>query len=54
MGNVIKSATTVSNGTLKRNNFLIGVNSSLELYNRALSDDEVTQNYNALKGRYGL
>ena len=30
MGNVIKSATTVSNGTIKKNNFLIGVNSSLE------------------------
>jgi hypothetical protein len=29
MGNVIKSATTVSNGTIKKNNFLIGVNTSL-------------------------
>lgn len=29
MPNVIKSATTVSNGTIKRNNFLIGVNTSL-------------------------
>jgi hypothetical protein len=30
MPNVIASATTVSNGTLKRNNFLIGVNTSLQ------------------------
>jgi hypothetical protein len=30
MPNVIKSATTVSNGTIKRNNFLIGVDTSLE------------------------
>jgi hypothetical protein len=30
MPNVIASATTVSNGTIKRNNFLIGVNTSLQ------------------------
>ena len=30
MPNVIKSATTVSNGTIKRNNFLIGVNTSVQ------------------------
>lgn len=29
MPNVIKSATTISNGSLKRNNFVIGVNSAL-------------------------
>ena len=29
MPNVIASATTVSNGTIKRNNFLIGVNTSV-------------------------
>jgi len=28
MANVIKSATTISNGTIKRNNFLIGIDSS--------------------------
>jgi len=27
---------------------------SLKIYNRALSISEITQNYNALKGRYGL
>jgi len=30
MANVIKSATTVSNGTIKQNNFLIGVNTSVD------------------------
>ena len=30
MPNVIASATTVSNGTIKRNNFLIGINTSLQ------------------------
>ena len=30
MPNLIKSATTISNGTIKRNNFLIGVNTSLD------------------------
>ena len=30
MANVIASGTTVSNGTLKRNNFLIGVNTSVQ------------------------
>jgi hypothetical protein len=24
------------------------------VYNRGLSDDEISQNYNALKGRYGI
>lgn len=30
MPNFIKSATTISNGTIKRNNFLIGVNTSVD------------------------
>jgi hypothetical protein len=30
MSNVIKSATTVSTGTLKKHNFLIGVNTSVD------------------------
>jgi hypothetical protein len=28
--------------------------SQLQIYNRALSENEITQNYNALKGRFGL
>ena len=34
--------------------FLSGSLSSTRVYNRALSAAEVTQNYNALKGRFGL
>ena len=31
-----------------------GKMAAFQIYNRKLSSDEVTQNYNALKGRYGL
>jgi len=33
---------------------LKGKVSSVEIYNRALSSSEVEQNFNALKGRYGI
>jgi hypothetical protein len=33
---------------------LKGKYASLQIYNRALSADEVTQNFNALRGRYGI
>ena len=36
------------------NSYLAGRWSVFKLYNRALSSAEVTQNYNALRGRYGL
>jgi hypothetical protein len=36
------------------NNFLKGNLASYKIYNRALSSTEVAQNYNALKGRFGL
>jgi hypothetical protein len=32
----------------------IGNVSNCRIYNRALSSDEITQNYNATKGRFGL
>ena len=35
-------------------NFSTGNIASVQIYNRALSAQEVLQNYNALKGRYGL
>jgi hypothetical protein len=38
-------------GTVHRSNFKIGL---CGIYNRALSSDEITQNYNATKGRFGL
>lgn len=34
--------------------YLVGNVSSLKLYNRALSAAEVSQNFNALRGRYGI
>jgi hypothetical protein len=35
-------------------NYFNGRKSNITIYNRALSQSEITQNYNALKGRYGL
>jgi hypothetical protein len=35
-------------------NYFLGNVSLVQIYNRALSTTEITQNYNALKGRYGL
>jgi hypothetical protein len=34
--------------------YMNGSISNVQLYNRALSDIEVLQNYNATKGRFGL
>jgi hypothetical protein len=53
----LTSATNVSSigYDTSRNNYPFKGNISQALiYNRALSQAEVTQNYNALKGRYGL
>ena len=36
------------------NGYFDGRMSNTQIYNRALSATEVTQNYNALKGRFGL
>ena len=41
-------------GTIGGSRFLSGRISYFQLYNIALSDSEVLQNYNAVKGRYGL
>lgn len=41
-------------GTIGGGRYLNGRMSILQVYNIALSDTEVQQNYNALKGRYGL
>ena len=43
--------TVGSKGSIEYDN---GTISSVKVYNRALSASEVTQNYNALKGRFGL
>jgi hypothetical protein len=42
---------TRSDGLNTATNYKVG---SFSLYNRELSSSEITQNYNALKGRYGL
>lgn len=39
---------------IPNSNYSNGNISVVQLYNRALSSSEITQNYNALKGRYGL
>jgi hypothetical protein len=48
--------TNVGLGKDANNNifYLNGNISNVKLYNRALSASEITQNYNALKSRYGL
>jgi hypothetical protein len=56
-----QTTTSSQTGTINTNSFPIicssglgGSISTIQLYNRALSAAEITQNYNALKGRYGL
>lgn len=48
-GIMLQDSTNLGDGT-----FLAGNWSILKIYNRALTQAEVTQNYNSLKGRYGL
>ena len=60
------STTTASNQSGSNSTFYIGTFTDAgseafpgaiyecQVYNRVLSDDEISQNYNAQKGRYGL
>lgn len=41
-------------GGASSSNFFIGEMSSVKVYNRALTDQEVKQNFEALRGRYGI
>jgi hypothetical protein len=41
-------------GTVINSGFFPGKIASTQIYNRALSPQEITQNYNATKGRYGI
>jgi hypothetical protein len=34
--------------------YLNGNVATVQIYNRALSPQEITQNFNAIKGRYGI
>ena len=59
-----KNTVTKSIGSINSSNFLIGPDtggfygsgaiSYIQLYNRALSNDEIRQNFNATRGRYGI
>jgi len=48
------SVLTIGSNNNGSNYFVDGKIPFVKLYNRALSSDEVLQNYNALKGRFGL
>jgi hypothetical protein len=51
----LTSSTQIRIGCLQTNlNFFVGDISSILIYNRALSADEVNQNFNAYRGRYGI
>ena len=61
---ILKRTNSIDLGAIPITSFQIGRNSNspflqgtvaeFRVYNRQLSDDEVLQNYNALKGRFGL
>jgi hypothetical protein len=58
-GTISTNATGMSIGVYggysgSRGYYYNGSISNVKIYNRALSSTEITQNYNALKGRYGL
>jgi hypothetical protein len=51
----LTSATQIRIGCLQSNaNFFAGDISSVLIYNRVLSADEINQNFNAYRGRYGI
>jgi hypothetical protein len=65
LNGVLKTTLSYTRGTLVPTTYKIGVNyanglyytgyiGAIYVYNTALSDSDVTQNYNALRGRYGL
>jgi hypothetical protein len=54
-GGSIGYSPSLSGGIGIRQSFTINGNiSNVKIYNRTLSSNEITQNYNALKGRFGL
>ena len=54
-GNIRSNSTALTIGSYSGANYeFTGKISGSKIYNRALSAQEIQQNYNALKGRYGL
>jgi hypothetical protein len=54
LGSTTKTQTNYTSTSPYQSAFFGGSLSIAKLYNRALTDAEVLQNYNALKGRFGL
>ena len=50
----LNSTSTLKIGLRDAGNFITGNTSHVSLYDRALTADEVKQNFNAMRGRYGL
>lgn len=48
------TSTTLYGGAINSNHHLYGYGSEWQFYNRALSQSEVLQNFNAGRGRYGI
>ena len=53
-GNLYTTTTPIYLGRSKYGNFAPSSISNFKIYNRALSATEITQNFNALRGRYGI
>ena len=56
-GSIGSNGGTIGNSILSSygaGEYLNGNTSNVQIYNRALSATEVTQNFNALRGRYGI
>jgi hypothetical protein len=54
VGGLISSSTTTKIGFINSGNQLDGKIATFKVYNKKLSQTEITQNYNAQKGRFGL
>ena len=54
VGGVADPRLNTTLGYVNSNNVLKGSISATQIYNRALSQAEITQNFNALRGRYGI
>jgi hypothetical protein len=52
-GNISNTSKTLTIG-VRGGNYFGGRISNAKIYNKALTDNEITQNYNALKHRFGL